>query len=187
MLGPWDWKPSSGRMLLQVAKGRALFAPWGMNSYCDVRDVAAAAITAAERGVAGRRYILAGESHSYFQAWKIMAQVTGAAWPANAGGSADAACQWACWRCLGKDYRLRGRRQLRRHSHRNATTHLYQCAGRSGTGLPLAPAGRIGRSGLVVVSASAVTLSLAQSDSSFASVCALAQIESLPTSASYSE
>ena len=38
MIGPYDWKPSSGRMLLQVAKGWGLFAPLGINSYCDVRE-----------------------------------------------------------------------------------------------------------------------------------------------------
>ncbi|MFM8890185.1 MAG: NAD-dependent epimerase/dehydratase family protein [Planctomycetia bacterium] len=27
MIGPWDWKPSSGRMLLEVGAGRGLFAP----------------------------------------------------------------------------------------------------------------------------------------------------------------
>ncbi len=27
MIGPWDWKPSSGRMLLEVGSGKGLFAP----------------------------------------------------------------------------------------------------------------------------------------------------------------
>ena len=47
MLGPWDWKPSSGRMLLEVARFVPL-APVGAHSLCDVRDVAAGAIAAAE-------------------------------------------------------------------------------------------------------------------------------------------
>ncbi len=81
MIGPWDWKPSSGRMLLQVARGWGLCAPLGRNSYCDVRDVAAGILSAAERGTVGQRYILAGESLSYFQAWRIFAQVTGATPP----------------------------------------------------------------------------------------------------------
>ncbi len=76
MIGPWDWKPSSGRMLLQVARNRALFAPLGTNNFCDVRDVAAGVLAAAERGIAGRRYILGGERLSYFQAWRIFARVT---------------------------------------------------------------------------------------------------------------
>ena len=77
MIGPYDWKPSSGRMLLQVARGWGLFAPLGANCYCDVRDVAAGIVTAAERGSPGRRYILAGPSLTYFQAWRIFAQATG--------------------------------------------------------------------------------------------------------------
>jgi len=81
MLGPWDWKPSSGRMLLHVAKGWALFAPLGQNSFCDVRDVAAGIVSGLERGRAGRRYVLAGETLSYFQAWRIFADVTGARRP----------------------------------------------------------------------------------------------------------
>jgi len=76
MLGPWDWKPSSGRMLLHVAKGWALAAPLGRNNYCDVRDVAQGVLAAAERGAVGQRYILGGESLSYFQAWRIFAEVT---------------------------------------------------------------------------------------------------------------
>jgi dihydroflavonol-4-reductase len=77
MLGPWDWKPSSGRMLLAVARGRGRFAPPGGNDFCDVRDVAAGILAAAERGAVGRRYILGGESLSYLEAWRLFAEVTG--------------------------------------------------------------------------------------------------------------
>ena len=60
MIGPWDWKPSSGRMLLEVARNRGLVAPLGTNNYCDVRDVAEGILTAADRGATGRRYISGG-------------------------------------------------------------------------------------------------------------------------------
>ena len=53
----------------------------GANSYCDVRDVVAGILAALERGRPGRRYILAGETLSYFQAWRIFARVTGATPP----------------------------------------------------------------------------------------------------------
>ena len=46
MLGPWDWKPSSGRMLVEVASGKGLFAPPGGNDFVDVRDVAAGILSA---------------------------------------------------------------------------------------------------------------------------------------------
>jgi len=77
MLGPWDWKPSSGRMLLSVSKGWALAAPRGGNNFCDARDVAAGILAAAERGRTGRRYILGGTSLTYREAWSIFAEVTG--------------------------------------------------------------------------------------------------------------
>jgi dihydroflavonol-4-reductase len=81
MLGPWDWKPSSGRMLLEVATGRGLFAPRGWYSVCDVRDVAAGILVAMERGRTGRRYILAGKNVTYFEAWRLFADVSGARRP----------------------------------------------------------------------------------------------------------
>jgi dihydroflavonol-4-reductase len=86
MIGPNDWKPSSGRMLLHVARGWGLFAPLGTNNYCDVRDVAAGIISAAEFGKPGRRYILGGEKLSYFQAWRIFAEVTGGTPPVFPAG-----------------------------------------------------------------------------------------------------
>ncbi|MFM8986519.1 MAG: NAD-dependent epimerase/dehydratase family protein [Planctomycetia bacterium] len=60
MVGPWDWKPSSGRMLLEIGAGKGLFAPPGGNDFVDVRDVAAGILAAIERGRTGRRYILGG-------------------------------------------------------------------------------------------------------------------------------
>jgi dihydroflavonol-4-reductase len=77
MLGPWDWKPSSGRMLLEVAAGKGTFAPPGSNDFADVRDVADGILLAATRGRTGRRYILGGHRLSYFDAWKVFAEVSG--------------------------------------------------------------------------------------------------------------
>jgi len=76
MLGPWDWKPSSGKMMLQVTKFAPL-APLGAASFCDARDVAAGTIAAATRGKPGKRYILAGHNLGYWAAWKQMAALVG--------------------------------------------------------------------------------------------------------------
>jgi len=76
MLGPWDWKPSSGEMMLQVAKF-CLWAPQGACSFCDVRDVAAGTVAAALKGKPGDRYILAGHNLSYHEAWRQMAHAMG--------------------------------------------------------------------------------------------------------------
>lgn len=86
MIGPYDWKPSSGRMLLSVARGWGLFAPRGVNCFCDVRDVTAGILAALDSGQPGRRYILGGHMHSYYQAWRIFAEVTGATPPLVAFG-----------------------------------------------------------------------------------------------------
>ncbi|MFM9058493.1 MAG: NAD-dependent epimerase/dehydratase family protein [Planctomycetaceae bacterium] len=77
MLGPWDWKPSSGRMLLEVGGGKGLLAPPGANDFVDVRDVATGILAALARGQRGRRYILGGHPLSYLDAWRIFARAAG--------------------------------------------------------------------------------------------------------------
>ncbi len=86
MLGPWDWKPSSGRMLLEVAQGRAWLAPCGHFSVCDVRDVAAGILSAIERGQCGRRYLLTGKTLSYLKVFRMFAEVTGGRRPLGSPG-----------------------------------------------------------------------------------------------------
>ena len=90
MLGPWDWKPSSGRMLLSVARHWKPMAPTGGMSGCDVREVARGTLAAADRGQTGRRYILAGENLSYLAAWKLFARVAGRPGPLLPAGPAGA-------------------------------------------------------------------------------------------------
>ncbi|MEZ6118903.1 MAG: NAD-dependent epimerase/dehydratase family protein [Pirellulaceae bacterium] len=77
MLGPWDWKPSSGRMLISVATSFTPIAPRGGMSGCDVRDVAAAIVAITTGSPQHRRYILAGENMRYYDAWRLFARITG--------------------------------------------------------------------------------------------------------------
>ena len=77
MLGPYDWKPSSGRMMLEISKAPILLAPAGGCSVCDARDVAAATVNAIERGANGQSYILAGENLTYQQLWMRMLEAVG--------------------------------------------------------------------------------------------------------------
>jgi len=86
MLGPWDWKPSSGRMLLEVGSGRGFLAPRGWFSLCDVRDVAGGILAALQRARTGRRYILAGVTLSYLDAFRLFAEATGARHPWGQAG-----------------------------------------------------------------------------------------------------
>lgn len=92
MLGPWDWKPSSGRMILEVGKKWRPLCPRGVNSVCDCRDVAAATIAAIDEGADdGRDYILAGHNVSYLQLWREIAKRTGVRGPLMRAGPAQLA------------------------------------------------------------------------------------------------
>jgi len=78
LLGPRDWKPSSGAMLLAAARGLSPLAPRGLTSVADARDVAAGILAAARSGRCGRHYILAGETLSYLDLWTLCARIAGA-------------------------------------------------------------------------------------------------------------
>ncbi len=110
MLGPWDWKPSSGRMIVEVAKTWRPLAPSGGCSVCDPRDVAAGTIAAMDAIIDtpitptptarspragtvenGRQYILAGENWTYFELWREIAIRTGTRRPIMPAGPGQ---QW---------------------------------------------------------------------------------------------
>ncbi len=74
MLGPYDWKPSSGRMIVELSRGCPPMSPAGGCSVCDVRDVAAAIINIVQRRLFGERIILAGHNMSYFDLWTNIAK-----------------------------------------------------------------------------------------------------------------
>lgn len=58
MLGAWDVKPSSGRMLQIAYNKRVAFAPSGGKAFVAVQDVAEAEVNALTKGVNGERYIV---------------------------------------------------------------------------------------------------------------------------------
>ncbi|MBL8891222.1 MAG: NAD-dependent epimerase/dehydratase family protein [Planctomycetaceae bacterium] len=78
MLGPWDWKPSSGKMLWAIAKRQIPLAPAGGCSAVDVRDVAQGVLNAVLRGGKGQHYILAGHNLSYVELFREIAVTTSA-------------------------------------------------------------------------------------------------------------
>lgn len=71
--GPWDWKPSSGKMILALTDGFVPMAPSGGISVGDVRNIAKGIVAAAQRGQHGQRYILAGTNLSYLELWRYIA------------------------------------------------------------------------------------------------------------------
>lgn len=81
MLGPWDWKYSSGRMLVEVATNRLpLIAPAGAFSVADVRDVCDAMVKVVDHIGKQDRYILAGHNLTYQELWKHFNALGGKNW-----------------------------------------------------------------------------------------------------------
>jgi dihydroflavonol-4-reductase len=88
VFGPWDVVPTTGEILVNVAKGR--FPVWVdlEANVVDARDVGVGHVLAAERGRVGQRYILGGENLSVRQALTIAAREAGAnppKWRASLG------------------------------------------------------------------------------------------------------
>ncbi|MDG2012939.1 MAG: NAD-dependent epimerase/dehydratase family protein [Pirellulaceae bacterium] len=71
--GPWDWKPSSGKMILALTEKFIPLAPSGGISVGDARNIAAGIVAAMLRGRCGHRYVLAGDNVSYLQLWRKIA------------------------------------------------------------------------------------------------------------------
>ncbi len=65
MIGPEDYKPSSGKLVLAILKKRLRFYPHGGKNIVDVRDVADAALHALTMGSIGENYLIANENTSY--------------------------------------------------------------------------------------------------------------------------
>jgi dihydroflavonol-4-reductase len=95
IVGPYDWKPSSGEMMLLIANHFIFFVPAGGCSVVDVRDVADGIISAIQHGRTGERYILGGENMTYFELWTMMAQVM------DRGGPKRAIRNWLAY-SIGK-------------------------------------------------------------------------------------
>lgn len=79
MLGPWDVKPSSGRMLLAAWRRRFMAAPSGGKSFVHVTDVAQAMVNAMTIGTNGTRYIAVNAcgSMTIRELYRLQADVMG--------------------------------------------------------------------------------------------------------------
>lgn len=77
MVGPWDWKPSSGQMMLAIHRRYVPLAPAGGCCVVDVRDVCRGILASLHAGKTGQRYILGGQNVAYFELWREMASIVG--------------------------------------------------------------------------------------------------------------
>jgi dihydroflavonol-4-reductase len=76
MLGPFDHKPSSGRLIVSAYKKRLLPVPPGGRNFVHVGDAAAAIANALARGTSGECYILAHENLTYGEFFALLADVS---------------------------------------------------------------------------------------------------------------
>ncbi len=76
MLGPYDHKPGSGRLILASYGKRVVPTPPGGRNFIHVRDAATAIANALTRGAAGECYILANENLTYREFFDVLARVT---------------------------------------------------------------------------------------------------------------
>ncbi len=65
MIGPYDGKPSSGRIILMGYNKRIIFCPPGGKNFVNATDAAQGVIDALERGENGQAYLLAGENLTF--------------------------------------------------------------------------------------------------------------------------
>lgn len=76
MIGPYDSKPSSGRIILMGYDKRIVFCPPGGKNFVNVTDVATGTVAALETGTNGEAYLLAGENLTYKQFFRKISEVT---------------------------------------------------------------------------------------------------------------
>jgi dihydroflavonol-4-reductase len=97
LVGARDTKPSSGRLIVELANRRIPFWPPGYNNFADVSEVARGMIAAWLHGRRGQRYILGGQELTYRDFMERVAGVAGvdpprrrlprsASWLAGKGG-----------------------------------------------------------------------------------------------------
>jgi dihydroflavonol-4-reductase len=77
IIGPWDIKPTSGQLILTMAKSPIPFYPLGGKCFLDAEDCADAFIAAMDRGRSGQRYLLGHHNLSYQEFMSLIASVIG--------------------------------------------------------------------------------------------------------------
>lgn len=65
MIGAYDTKPSSGRIILMGLNRKVIFYPCGGRSFVHVKDVSQGIINSMENGKNGERYLLVNENLTY--------------------------------------------------------------------------------------------------------------------------
>lgn len=77
MLGPFDAKPSSGRLITSMVNRKVVPVPPGGKNFTDVRDVASGICNALDRGRPGEVYLMAGKNLSFAEFYDLLGNVAG--------------------------------------------------------------------------------------------------------------
>ncbi len=77
MIGPYDSKPSSGKIILMGMRKRIQATPSGGKNFIHVRDAAIGTCNALTMGRTGECYLLANENLSYREFFALLNEVTG--------------------------------------------------------------------------------------------------------------
>jgi dihydroflavonol-4-reductase len=77
MIGPYDVKPSSGKLLLYGLKKRVVLYPPGGKNFVYIQDVCTGIINAIHRGQHGDCYLLAGVNLSYREFYELLNKLAG--------------------------------------------------------------------------------------------------------------
>jgi dihydroflavonol-4-reductase len=72
MIGPYDTKPSSGKIILMGYNKRISFLPPGGKNFIHVKDAAAAVCNALKYGKNREKYLLCNENLTYREFFKLM-------------------------------------------------------------------------------------------------------------------
>jgi len=81
IIGPWDVKPTSGQLLLSMARGRMPVYPKGGKCFQNASDCARGHLLAMEKGQHGRRYLLGSHNLSYLEFMTKVSDVVGCRLP----------------------------------------------------------------------------------------------------------
>lgn len=77
MIGAYDRKPSSGRIIFWTWKKKLVFYPKGGKNFVHAEDAAEGVVQAIENGKSGEKYLLANENLSYKEFFKKINTFTG--------------------------------------------------------------------------------------------------------------
>jgi len=77
MIGPYDAKPSSGKLILHGMNKRFVFYPPGDKNFVYIGDVCAGIASALEIGKIGDCYLMAGENLSYKEFFQLLNKASG--------------------------------------------------------------------------------------------------------------